>query len=502
MKRILNIILVLITAFLIYAVVKLLPDFYFNIGKNDYLKKDYVSAYRNLKIAIKLSPKNRDIRYYYVKTLINLQPTLQIQKELYEISQVNEPDSADLIADRQISTWKNRIFFNIGENYIEQVPFNNKILRWDSTKFPLKVYIKNNSQAAPQYYQDAIQKAFLQWQTSSQNFVNFEFINNENEADIEVSINSSADMKKCDQQDCQYTVAYTTPTINGDLLEKMDIFFYDSNNLGQPFGQREIYNTALHEIGHALGIMGHSYNKDDIMYMETGQDNYFDKFKSDFQLISQDDLNTLILLYKLVPDITNTPLSDFNKSSQFFAPIVMGSDEQINSRKLLEAQNYIKLAPNLPNGYIDLAAAYVDENRYNKALESLNQALELCSNDSERFMVYYNFAVVYMKVKDWENSLKYADMAKQINASSDVDGLIAMVNYNMGNKELAKETYIDAVKKSPDNIINSCNLATIYIKEFNFYQAGKTLNNLIKSNPDAKNDPRVKAYSIFTFLFK
>lgn len=502
MKRVFTGILVLIAVLLLYVGGKLLPDFYLNLGKNDYNKKDYVSAYKELKIAVNLSPGNRNIRYYYVQTLINLIPTLKIQKELYKISQVNQPDSADLIADRQISKWRNQIFFNSGENYIEQAPSDNKILRWDTTKFPLKVYIKNNSQSAPQYYQDVIRKAFLQWQESTENFINFKFIDNEKEANIVVSINPSTDMKKCEQEDCKYTVAYTTPLISGDLLKKMDILFYDSNNLGQSFSQREIYNTALHEIGHALGIMGHSYNKDDIMYLETNQNDYFNKFRSDFQLISQTDLNTLNLLYELIPDITNTSLSEFNTSHQFFSPIVLGSEKQINSRKMLEAKNYINSAPNLPNGYIDLAAAYAEEKQYNNAIESLNKALSLCSNNNEKFMVYYNLAVTYMRIKDWKDALECANIAKQLSPTSNIDGLIAFINYNLGNKELAKKSYIEALQKNPDNIIDSYNLATIYLREFNLVQAGKVLNNLIKANPDAKNDPRIKAYSILIFLFK
>lgn len=504
MKRILSAILILISISLLYVLFKLLPDFYLNSGKNNYINKDYIAAYKDLKTALILSPGNRDIRYYYVQTLINLKPTLEIQKELYEISQVNQSDCADLIADRQISTWKNQIFFNIGENYIEQTPIDNKILRWDVTKFPLKVYIKSDSQSLPNYYNESIQKAFLQWQSLTKNLINFKFINDEDNANITVSIKSSDDMKKCEQQNCKYTVAYTTPTIYGDLLKKMDIFFYASNNLGKPFSPNEIYNTALHEIGHALGIMGHSYNKGDVMYMETNQDkSYFDEFRSSFQVISQADLNTLDLLYKIVPDITNTSLNKFDKSQQFFAPIILGNDKQINSRKMLEAQNYIKAAPELPNGYIDLAAAYVDSKEYNKSIDSLNRALAICSNDSERFLVYYNFAVIYMSLKDWQNSLQYANMAKQLNnKSADIDGLIAMINYNLGNRELAEKAYIEAIQKSPDNIINSYNLATIYLRELKFAKAGKVLNDLVRVNPDAKNDPKIKMYSVWMFLSK
>lgn len=501
-KKIFAVFLIAVIIFFLYFFVKLLPYIFTKFGQKAYDRKDYVTAYHDLKMAIILNPKNRNTRYYYVQTLINFKPTLEIQKDLFNISEMNLADSADLISDRQISKWRNQIFYNIGENYIEQVPFNNKILRWDALKFPLKVYIKNNSSSAPEYYKTEIQKAFLQWQTSSNNLVRFNFISNEEDANILVIISHSVDMSKCSGQDCKYVVAYTTPTFNDNLLKTMPISFYDTNNLGKPFSQREIYNTALHEIGHSLGIMGHSYNKDDIMYMETNQNQYFNKFRSDFQLISEADINTLNLLYKLIPDITNTPLVDFDTSYQFFAPIVIGGKKQINSRKMLEAENYIKAAPELPNGYIDLALAYLEAKQYNTAIETLNQALSFCSNDNERFVIYYNLSLIYIEIKDWENSLKYANMAKQINSTSDVDGIIAAINYNMGKVVLAKMFYYDSLKKNPDNIINAYNLATIYIRELNLVQAGKVLNNLVKVNPDARSDPRIKNYGVIIFLFR
>ena len=131
MKRIFAIILVISIAFVIYLINGLIPSIYASLGKEAYAKKNYPKACKLLKTALKFNHNDRDIRYYYVETLIKLPPTLDIQKELFNISQENHPDSADLIADQQISKWQNQIEINIGENYIEQVPFNDKILRWE-----------------------------------------------------------------------------------------------------------------------------------------------------------------------------------------------------------------------------------------------------------------------------------------------------------------------------------------------------------------------------------
>lgn len=419
---------------LFLLIFKFIPNIYLESGKNDYSNNNYPSAYNNLKIAYGLNPHNQDIRYYYIQTLVKLPATLDVQKAIYEFAQAKQTDSADLIAEQQIGKWKGNILFNAGENYIEETPFNDKILRWDAKKFPLVVNIKNNSAVAPAYYIEEIKNAFSQWQNITGRFIRFEYTDNPNDANILVTINTSEDMKKCSEETCKYTVAYTTPSFSGDLLKRATIFFYDSNNLGQPFTQKQIYNTALHEIGHSLGIMGHSQSQDDLMYLQEGDVGAYDNLRSDFQLFSPRDINTIKLLYKLVPDITNTPMNEFDTSRLIYAPIVMGSEEEINSKKILEAQNYIKQAPNLPNGYLDLATGYAELNQYGKAIETLDKALSLCSNDNERYIVYYNYAVTYSRIKDWENALKYANQAKAIKSDADIDGLINSINTNKNIK--------------------------------------------------------------------
>jgi len=501
-KRLYAQILIVVLAVSIFIFTKLLPDINLNAGKNAYQNKKYQEAYYDLQKAVRLSPRNYEARYYYIQTLIKLKPTIEIQKEIYNITQNNLADSADLFADMQMGKWKKQILGSSGENYINEVPLENDIVRWDVKKFPLNVYIKTNSTIAPKYYEGMIQKAFLQWQTSTDNFIRFKFVDNEKDSNITVSINSSADMKKCTGADCKYAVAYTTPQISGNHLKKMNIYFYDSNNLGQPFPEREIYNTALHEIGHSLGIMGHSQNPDDLMYMESNKNNINYDINSDIQLISSSDLNTLNLLYKLVPDITNTSMSKFDTSRQFYSPIVMGSSPEINSKKITVAQNYIKAAPQVPNGYIDLAAAYSETKQYKLAIETLEKGLSYCSNNNEKFIIYYNTAITYMQLKDWNDAIKYGQMAKSLNTDSDVDGLIATAYLNSGKKELAEKMYLEAIAKSPDDIITSYNLATLYLREFNFIQAGKVLNKLVKANPDAKDDPRIKRYGLWMFLFR
>ena len=87
----------------------------------------------------------------------------------------------------------------------------------------------------------------------------------------------------------------------------MTIILYSKDPFGNFFSDKELYNTILHEIGHALGIMGHSYSSEDLMYMATDNDsNFYAPYRSSFQYLSSKDINTIKLLYKMFPDISNT----------------------------------------------------------------------------------------------------------------------------------------------------------------------------------------------------
>ena len=67
-------------------------------------------------------------------------------------------------------------------------------------------------------------------------------------------------------------IAYTLPETTSNKLNKMSMVLNLTNIDGERFTPNQIYNTALHEVFHALGFMGHSFEKGNIMYMSQGGD--------------------------------------------------------------------------------------------------------------------------------------------------------------------------------------------------------------------------------------
>lgn len=254
----------------------------------------------------------------------------------------------------------------------------------------------------------------------------------------------------CSGQTCRYVVGFTTPNYKGPTLYDMTIVLYTNDPFGNYFSDKELYNTILHEIGHALGIMGHSYSTEDLMYMTADNDSsFYAPYRSSFQYLSSKDINTIRLLYKLLPTITNTPLNELNKKGLIYAPIILGTSAEISSRKLKEAQNYIKNAPDIAGGYIDMGIAYAELNKNKEALKAMQKAYELAKSDNEKYMVSYNLAVMNMNKGDYDTALKFAREAKELYNSDEVKELITNIKHaKLTNKKSFKGTLL---KYNEDN---------------------------------------------------
>jgi len=414
--------ILILTALLFFAY--LLPFISFQIGKGNFLKGNYVKAYKTLAYPYHLHKNNNDYRYYYSQTLTHLKPVLQVQKDMFELSQSKIDDAARRTALRKVNEWRSNVNYNIGNNYIYNAPSEKGIVRWDTNKFPIKVALVNMDNV-PGYYRTEILTAFEQW-SSAVDILKFDIVKKVSEADIVVTI-APLPKNVCEGDVCQYIVGFTVPTIKNRILKKMTITLYDKTPDGEYFSDKELFNTIMHELGHALGIMGHSYYEGDLMFVSTTANNQMDylRSRSSFQYLTASDINTLKLLYKLIPDVSNTPVEELNTAGMIYAPIIIGSSKEMTQRKLQEALAYIDEAPNMSGGYIDLAIAYSELGDNNKAIAAFEKALQLSKTDSEFYMAYYNLAIQYSSMNKKSKALKYANKAKEISATDEVIELIS-----------------------------------------------------------------------------
>ena len=471
----------------------------YKIGRNLLEEGQYEKSLQYFELSIALNENDLDTYYYYAKALDELPMSYDVQKKLFDLSQNSKSGAAASIANNEISKYKYFILTQAGPNYIQQTPYQDKILRWDPKTFPLKCYIEPNSRI-PDYYFKNVKQAFMSWERASNDYLKFEFTDNPQEADIDFRF-INKDNTQCKDADCKYSLAFTTPQISGNKLKRFDIKFSITDNNNQLFPPQDIYLASMHEIGHALGIMGHSFNEENLMYPSKVEENpLHSKFRS--RGITLQDINTIRLLYALKPDISNGDFSAEELKKLVYAPIILGNTKEINNQKLEQAKKYIKNVPNLPNGYIDLASAYYELGNYQEAIKNLNKALNLTRNKEAKFPILYNMAIVYFESHDYDNALIYGQMALNIRNTDELSALCAYMKYKLQNKSFAIDELKTLLRKNSTNIDAAQYLIKCYLEENKYLEAGNVLKQIKYNVPGAENDPRIQQFGFLNVIFK
>jgi len=393
----------------------------YNKAKTLYKSGQYEQSLPYFEKSLFAAPKNVLTRFYYVLALSKSKPAYTVQKKLYEMANSKITDEAQKTAKAQAVALRYKLLEGINGNFIFNAAMGNDIVRWDIKSFPLKVYFENPD-TVPEYYVDTIKQAQQQWQKRT-NFVKFQQTDNPAEANIVIKFK---DVPKdvCKGKTCTYTVAYTEPDIsNGKILKKMTLTFYKTNPYNKGFTRTEIFDTALHETGHTLGIMGHSENPDDAMFAlneNTAFGGYFPDFGNK---PSMNDLRTLALLYRIKPTISNT--KDLQSENFYYAPLILGNNDVRLQKKLKEYEKYIQQYPNLASGYINIAGVYTYLGDYKSAQGALNKAEPLAANNDEKYIIKYNTAVICFNQQDYAGALEFANKAKAVKDDKNIRDFIA-----------------------------------------------------------------------------
>lgn len=250
--------------------------------------------------------------------------------------------------------------------------------RWKK-EMPLKVFLADPGHINNYLpvYRDKFVLAMQRWQQASDGAISFVLTDNKDNSDIDVfwTDNLGALHSIAEGGDAK-------PTVLGSELKHVRICLSTIGEVRNPVTEKSMYLTSLHELGHALGIEGHSDNPGDIMFytLSTAAD------------VSSRDANTLRKLYKA--DIALSPQELNNQAAKL---ISSGRDEEaIPILEKCVSMGFAYSKKNMAIAYNNIALRKYNSGAKQDAEDLLKKALDVLSDSdpTERISLMENYITV------------------------------------------------------------------------------------------------------------
>ncbi len=260
-----------------------------------------------------------------------------------------------------------------GKGYIDEIA-RKGLTRWN--KQPICFYIESNSTVPgfkPEFTQSVLD-AFKIWQTAARGKLAFRQVARAQDAQIVCSWTND---KKVLMNPNEGGNTQVVPTANGLLSANMILLTMPPPGASE-MDLAYLTRVALHEIGHAIGITGHSSERGDVMYSTV--------YSGDKATLSANDIATIIYLYSL------------SQSTIASRPINFAGNK-LDEVSMKNASPQVRCLQ-LNNE----AAKALQENKLDIALTKLEEAHKLDPNNqlvnSNLGSIYSNFATLaFMKGK-------------------------------------------------------------------------------------------------------
>ncbi len=315
------------------------------------------------------------------------------------------------------------------DSYFRNVAKNGKIIRWNKSTFPLKVYVQDSADV-PDYYREVVMSAYKSWERASDGLVSFEFVENANDSDMKCYFKNTDNTK---------SIGVHAFTINGNKITGSTIIFNKLDAKSHSLDSKQLYSSALQEIGHSLGLTGASPSIYDVMY-PVGT-----KFNTE---ITARDLKTLALVYSVKPDVTNVPLSTTEQSQLFTVSEILNT---LNVPVSKDTKNLDEVVASDVSTHLALAEEYRRRAEYTKAAKEYQAVAQSKTDRRSKSEVYYEIAVMYLDAEEFDNAKSCAEIAMATDENDLTDTLPALIDYYMKRSNAATDQLETILKHNPYN---------------------------------------------------
>ena len=316
------------------------------------------------------------------------------------------------------------------DSYFREIAANGKIIRWNKASFPLKVYVQDTPDV-PDYYREVVIRAYQTWERASEGLVSFDIVETQEEADIKCYFKNFSN-------DDNAPIGTQSFDIKGNTIIGATINFKKTDAKKHNLDSKQLFSSALQEIGLSLGLTGNSPSIYDVMY-PIGT-----KFNTE---LTARDLKTLALVYSVIPDVTNIPPSVEEKSQLFtvneiLATLQVPVDDTVNPDEVVANDISTKLA---------LAEELRRRAEYDKAAQEYQAVAQMKSDRRSKSEVYYEVAVMYLDAEEFDKAKSCAEIACATDMNDLTETLPALIDYYMKRSNSAIDQLTTILQQDPYN---------------------------------------------------